>query len=218
MCQQRLRLHLEQGNIIKIIRADVEPAKDDEFNRWYDTEHNPVLLEVPGVVANWRGQCLDDQGQKYFFLYIHKNLDVQHSAPYQQASATKWAREVRPYLKNFDPRNYQIILPGSRPTTLEKGNVIQTQVTDVVLEKEEEFNTWYDHEFIPTMLKIPGIITVWRAICLAEKGPKYLTVVFQKSVTARQSKAYKKALHTSGLENLRPYMKNYACSNYEILL
>lgn len=209
---------MEPGNIIKIIRADVEPEKDDEFNRWYNTEHNPLLLKVPGVITNWRGQCLDGQGQKYFFLYIHKNLDVQHSAQYQQASDTKWAREVRPYLKNFDPRNYEIILPGSLPTAPEGGNVIQTEVTDVVPEREKEFISWYNHEHVPIMLKVSGIITILRAICLAEKGPKYLAVSFHKNITVQQSEAYENALQTSGVENFRPYMKNYSCSNYEILL
>ncbi len=211
-------MHLEQGNIVKIIRADVEPAKDDEFNRWYDTEHNLLLLKVPGVIANWRGQSLVDQGQKYFFLYIHQSLDVQHSAQYQQASATKWAREVRPYIKNFDPRNYEISFPGFLPTAVEKANVIRTEVADIVREREEEFYTWYNHEFIPAMLKVPGIIAVWRAISLAEKGPKYLTVFFYKDIAVQQGKTYIKTVETSGLENFRPYMKDYSYNNYEVLL
>jgi len=209
---------MEQGNIIKTIRADVDPEKDDEFNRWYDTEHNPLLLKVPGVIANWRGRCLDDQGQKYFFLYVHKNPDVQHSARYQQASATEWARQIRPYLRSFDPRNYETVLPGSLPTTLERGNVIRTEVADVLPEGEEKFNNWYNDTYVPTMLEVPGIMTIWRAVSMAEKGPKYLAVFFHKSIAVQQSKAYKDALEASGVERFRPSMKNYSCSNFEILL
>lgn len=33
---------------VYIVTTEVDPAWEDEFNRWYDEEHVPALLSVPG--------------------------------------------------------------------------------------------------------------------------------------------------------------------------
>lgn len=83
---------VERGNLIRIVRVDVDPQNEGEFNRWYNEEHEPLLRKVPGVIATFKGKNLGEKGQKYFFLYVHKNLDVQKADLYREASATKWAK------------------------------------------------------------------------------------------------------------------------------
>jgi len=209
---------VERGNIIRIVRVDVDPQNDGEFNRWYNEEHEPLLQKVPGVIATLKGKNLGEKGQKYFFLYVHKNLDVQKSDIYRGASATKWAKEVRPFLKNFDGRNYEVIVPGPLALNLKKGNIIRTVEVNVATEQEQDFNDWYNKEHIPTLAKIPGVMVIWRAVNLGEKGQKYLTVYFQENMGVQQREDYKKASQTEWLKRLLPFLKDLAGTNYELYI
>jgi len=48
-----------------------DPAREDEFNEWYNNTHVPDLLETPGVVRGTRYERLDPaEGQaKYLTIY-----------------------------------------------------------------------------------------------------------------------------------------------------
>lgn len=207
---------IERGNIIRIVRVDVDPQNETEFNRWYNEEHEPLLQKVPGVIATFKGKNLGEKGQKYFFLYIHKNIEVQKSEVYRQASTTKWAKEVRPFLKNFEGGNYEVILPGGLPWSVDKGNIIRTVEVNVALEQEQDFNDWYNKEHIPTLMKVPGVMNIWRAVNLGEKGQKYLTVYFQENMAVQQREDYKKASQTDWIKRLRPFLKDLTGTNYEV--
>ncbi len=209
---------IEKGNIIRIVRVDVDPQKEGEFNRWYNEEHEPLLQKAPGVVATYKGRNLGEKGQRYFFLYVHKNMDVQKSDTYREASATKWAKEVRPFLKDFDGRNYEVIVPGPLPANLVKGNIIRTVEVNVAPEQEQDFNDWYNKEHIPTLKNVPGVMAVWRAVNLGEKGQKYLTVYFQENISVQQRDDYKKASQTDWLKKLLPFLKDLTGTNYEVYM
>ena len=209
---------VERGNIIRIVRVDVDPQNEGEFNRWYNEEHEPLLRKVPGVIATYKGKNLGEKGQKYFFFYVHKNMEVQKSDLYREASATKWAKEVRPFLKNFDGRNYEVIVPGPLPLNLEKGNIIRTVEVNVAPEKEQDFNDWYNKEHIPTLSKVHGVMNIWRAVNLGEKGQKYLTVYFQENMSVQQREDYKKASQTDWLKKLLPFLKDLVGTNCEVYM
>jgi len=209
---------VERGNIIRIVRVDVDPQNEGEFNRWYNEEHEPLLQKVPGVIATFKGKNLGEKGQKYFFLYVHKNLDVQKSDIYREASATKLAKGVRPFLKNFDGRNYEVIVPGTLSLNIKKGNIIRTVEVNVASKQEPDFNDWYNKEHIPTLLKVPGVMAIWRAVNLGEKGQKYLTVYFQENMGVQQREDYKKASQTEWLKRLLPFLKDLTGTNYELYI
>ena len=39
------------GGTVLVVMMDVEPEHEEEFNRWYDDEHLPERLEIPGYVS-----------------------------------------------------------------------------------------------------------------------------------------------------------------------
>ena len=41
-----------------IVQTDVDPEDEEEFNEWYDTEHIPMFLKVPGVLSAKRAKLL----------------------------------------------------------------------------------------------------------------------------------------------------------------
>lgn len=48
-------------------------GREDEFNRWYDQQHVPDVLDVPGFVSAQRFVCADSQlgsvAHKYMTIY-----------------------------------------------------------------------------------------------------------------------------------------------------
>ena len=95
-------------HIFLIVRTDVAPEMEDEFNRWYNKEHIPLLLKVPGVLWAKRGMNTGE-GQKYIAVYEHESGEVQKSPAYQDVLKTDWARRIRPHLRNFAREIYELL-------------------------------------------------------------------------------------------------------------
>ncbi len=94
-------------HILLIVRTDVVPEMEEEFNRWYNEEHIPRLLKVPGVLWAKRGTNTGG-GQKYIAIYEHESGEVQKTAAYGEALETDWTHRIRPYLRNFTREIYRL--------------------------------------------------------------------------------------------------------------
>ncbi len=105
---------------------DVEPAQEKLFNEVYDTEHVPLLLKVPGVIAVARlkkttltmiigGEkktIVAENEPTYTATYEIESPDVLTSAPWGAAvDQGRWPGQVRPFTKNRRHVLYQRILP-----------------------------------------------------------------------------------------------------------
>ena len=94
-------------HILLIVRTDVAPEMEEEFNRWYNEEHIPLLLLVPGVL--WAKRAINNgEGQKYIAIYEHESVEVQRTLPYRDALETDWTHKIRPYLHNFKREIYEL--------------------------------------------------------------------------------------------------------------
>lgn len=45
---------VDVGNAILVVRSNPVPGREDEYNEWYDGEHVPEMLSVPGFVSAQR--------------------------------------------------------------------------------------------------------------------------------------------------------------------
>ena len=100
----------EKQKVLLVVMADVDPEHEEDLNGWYNEEHLPALLKVPGVLSVRRYKILpetESQGtsatgrpQKYLTIYEHESIEVQNTEAYQKVRSTPWAERVRPYMKN----------------------------------------------------------------------------------------------------------------------
>jgi len=97
-----------EKHILLIVCTDVAPEMEEEFNRWYNEEHIPSLLRVPGVLWATRGVNIGE-GQKYIAVYEHESVEVQKTPPYRDALETDWTHKIRPSLRNFKREIYELI-------------------------------------------------------------------------------------------------------------
>ena len=64
----------QKGQGIFLVYVDIDAQHDKEFNEWYNTEHLPELLAVPGILAAVRYQAVKG-GPKYLAFYELDNVE-----------------------------------------------------------------------------------------------------------------------------------------------
>lgn len=83
-----------------LLMVAMEPpsALEDEFNDWYDTEHFPQRLALPGFAAASRWVCIDGW-PRWLALYDLASEAATRSDAYRAVSgahATPWSRRILP--------------------------------------------------------------------------------------------------------------------------
>ena len=103
---------LTNANHIYVVRMDVEPEHEEEFNLNYDTEHIPTLLGAPGVISAARFETLDTSVPKYVAIYEMEGPEVPYTEEFRAlANSGEWPHRVRPYTRNRSRVVYRRIGP-----------------------------------------------------------------------------------------------------------
>jgi hypothetical protein len=88
--------------VVFTVRLDVAPEADEEFNRWYDTDHLPALGGVPGVQSARRYALrFPKGGSQYLTVYELERDDVRATDAWRKAADSPWTRKMQPSLKNI---------------------------------------------------------------------------------------------------------------------
>jgi hypothetical protein len=69
------------GRALLIVRSNVVPAREAEYNRWYNEVHLRDMLAVPGVLSARRYESLLDE-PKYAAVYELESEDVLQTEAY----------------------------------------------------------------------------------------------------------------------------------------
>jgi len=104
-----------QANYLFTVCMDVDADKEALLNEVYDTEHIPLILDVPGVVSARRykmgpltmilggeKKTMVAEGEPaYMAVYELESADVLVSDAWAKAvDAGRWPTQVRPYTRN----------------------------------------------------------------------------------------------------------------------
>lgn len=99
---------MQNERYLHIVRVDVDPEVDDEFNRWYDTVHIPALLACPGWLSARRYVVIDG-GPKYLAMYEVAGPWAYETAEFQRA---KGFGEFEVHVRNFSRMRCREIFPN----------------------------------------------------------------------------------------------------------
>ena len=108
---------------LSIVTADVDPAREEEWDRWYTESHFPGVLNVPGYVCGARFRRLDhpalrsfNTGPKYLALYECESEDILPTlAPGDsihleaEAELARWQAYGAHHARNFGWGFYRLI-------------------------------------------------------------------------------------------------------------
>lgn len=99
-----------------LVMADIDPAIEDDFNRWYEEEHLAERMTIPGFVNARRFTALEGQ-PKYLALYDLESPEVLQSEPYLRivgAGKSAWTKRMESQFQNFRRNVYVCISERKR--------------------------------------------------------------------------------------------------------
>jgi hypothetical protein len=76
------------------VGLEPEAGYEEEYNAWYDDEHIPFILRVPGVLRVRRFRALEG-APAYLTLWDLVAPEVRQSAGFAEAAETPWTRRIR---------------------------------------------------------------------------------------------------------------------------
>ncbi|PPQ93337.1 hypothetical protein CVT25_014466 [Psilocybe cyanescens] len=131
----------------------------DEFNDWYDNEHAPKRLTVPGFSNAVRYKAIDEQTPTWLAMYDLVTSSVPYHAPYKALSSqpSEKDKSIIPRMEFFTRSVWELISEKSHPTA-PSGSTVAKHILIVTClappESAEDFNKWYEDEHIPEILRL----------------------------------------------------------------
>ena len=100
-----------------LVTMQPAPAFEEEFNAWYDSEHIPERLAVPGILTARRYVCADGH-PKYLAMYDLQSHAVMQSDAYVRVgyeNASPWTKRVTSRVRPWRSTGDQV-WPGDKLT------------------------------------------------------------------------------------------------------
>jgi len=193
--------------------TDPGPVPLAEFNDWYDTEHGPARLTVPGISAGYRYRATDGQAPPWLALYF-MTAGATDSPGYRALgpSASDREKSVLSRLATLDRRVYEQVSsddaagdsaagdsaagdgaagPGASPAPTVM--VVSISVPPAL---EDDMAAWYAEEHIPMLLAVPGWRRIRRYRLTSGTAPAWLSLHELADESALSAPEYKAAAST----------------------
>jgi len=194
---------------ILIAAMDFSDVAADEFHDWYDTEHIPERLAVPGFLnaQRWIGGANPRQSVA---LYDLDNVGVLHSAPYQAvggANGTPWTKRVTGRTKSIIRLEGEQLRPGDALAP-DGASALLLIAMNPAPEAESEFNEWYNTEHLPALAGVPGVLCA-RRYQGTGATQRYAAIYHFANPDVPNSAAWKTAGGTPWTERMRPHFRDF---------
>ena len=182
----------KKGRGLLMVYTDVAPEHEDEFNRWYNEEHIPERLPIPGVLNAARYTA--DQGEpRHLACYELSEPDAWYSDAWQYwlNNPTEWSQRMSPsvvgttYIRNL----YRLIYPGEVDEETAQSSMAPVLLVGrmfVPSEVEAQFNEAYNTERLPMCYDVPGYVRGRRFQAVMGE-PKYTTIHEMESLQVAES-------------------------------
>src|SRR4051812_30828434 len=157
----------QKGRGIFMVYVDIDAQHVQEFNKWYNEEHLPELLSVPGILSAARYEAVKG-GPQYLACYELDSVAVMR---------TRIVGE-------------QIYPDGIEKPGRGMAPVLQIGRMSVPAEVDVEWNAWYSGEYVPGYRKVPGVIYA-RCYRVLEGTSGYSTVYEFASAAVPESPEWK---------------------------
>jgi hypothetical protein len=194
---------------ILLVGFDYTNAHADEFHDWYDLEHVPERQRVPGFGLCERWISVADPKQA-IASYDLDSLAVLDSAPYRtiaHQNLSVWSKRVTSMCTRLIRFDGEQTLPGDANSPPGAGGLL-VNAMNVDADHEAEFNEWYDHEHIPALASVPGVLAARRF--RDNKGAhRYLALYHLREPEVTTGQTWKDAASTPWTQRLRPYFRNH---------
>jgi 3-oxoadipate enol-lactonase len=140
--------------LLYVITNPESGVTEERYHSWYDSEHLPARLTVPGVTSALRFKAADED--KWLAYYDLDSVDVLKTKEYGvlKEKASDNERELIPKV-NMDRRVYKEISSIGKQASGPPKTLLAVEMTPYP-SHEAEFQHYYDTYHIPQMGEIPG--------------------------------------------------------------
>lgn len=192
------------------------PADEAGFNAWYDEEHVPLRLGVPGFLSGRRYRAAEAEGPRYMAMYDLASADVLQSEAYRRLWQEQSEREraVLASIPFNDRRVCELILDGPEWTRDAPYQLIVCMTPPAGA--EDDFVAWYREEHIRMLLAVPG----WRRVRLFRQlegnGPAFMAVHELESPAVFDRPEYEASISTPWRQRIRQSVLRYERNLFEL--
>ncbi|KAG7444006.1 uncharacterized protein BT62DRAFT_934592 [Guyanagaster necrorhizus] len=146
--------------LVLVLAENGPVIADDRFNDWYNNEHAPARLTVPGYMTAIRYQATDSKKPTHLTLYELSSPDVADGPEFQalKHKASDNEKDILLRVPFLSRRIYQTIGVFTHPASTSPfpGRYVLIAELEVKPELEEEFNKWFNEEHVGLLEKVPG--------------------------------------------------------------
>jgi hypothetical protein len=194
------------------VEVDCPPELENEFHAWYNLEHVPERLKIPGFVSGRRYAALEG-APRWLAVYALTSMAVVESpeyrkwlgGPLQTAWTTRMLAGTRVHRGVFRLGERQA---AARDT--EGWGMLAVRYT-VSAEERPELHRWQDREFSPALLALPGVTSAARYE--AAEGDEDLCLYELEQAWVTQAAVFGR-LWTAGWEARRTSLLRYRRTLY----
>jgi hypothetical protein len=192
------------------------PADEDAFNAWYDEEHVPLRLGVPGFLSARRYRAAEAEGPRYLALYDLASLDVLKSDDYQRLwrEQSEGEKAMLASIPLMDRRVCELILDGPEWTRDAPYQLIVCMTPPAGA--YDDFIAWYREEHIRMLLQVPG----WRRVRLFRQvegsGPAFMAVHELESTDVFERPEYEASISTPWRQRIRQSVLVYERNLFQL--
>jgi quinol monooxygenase YgiN len=79
------------ATVLFVVKATIRPDQEAAFNRWYNEEHVPQVLQFKGLVSARRYKALEGE-DKYQYMAVY---ELQDEATYRRLMASDHMKALR---------------------------------------------------------------------------------------------------------------------------
>lgn len=197
----------QSGTGLLAVWTDIPAAMEEEFNAWYDTEHVPERLSVPGMLTAYRYTAVEGE-PKYLALYECTDEKVLQSEAYMKIlkPGSPWTRRVTPNFRNSSRCVYRQLLSIGNPPA-KPANAVLTVRMNVAPADENDLNQWYNTDHLPALAGVPGVLRARRYVAV-EGDSRYLALYELENPGVVNSAAWDKARNSDWTIRIRPKFRD----------
>jgi hypothetical protein len=202
-----------QGLLVAMMNP---PADEAAFNAWYDEEHVPLRLGVPGFLSGRRYQATEAEGPRYLAMYDLASVDVLQSEPYKRLwrEPSERERKVLASIPFNDRRVAELVLDGPEWTKAPPYQLVVCMTPPAG--GEDDFVAWYREEHIPMLLAVPG----WRRARVFRQvegnGPAFMAVHELESPAVFEQPEHTAAISTPWRRRIREGVLRYERNLFQL--
>jgi hypothetical protein len=188
---------------------DFSGAHADEFDDWYDLEHIPERLRVPGFL-NAERWIAEDNPSIHAATYDLEKPAVLTSPAYRAVTGdhqSPWTGRVTAMCRRIMRYEGEQLLPGDLTAASGAGALLVASM-NIDPAAEAEFNEWYSAEHLPQLGAVPGVLAA-RRYQATDTGSerRYLALYHLRDATVSRSDGWAKAANTPWTDRMRPHFR-----------